>query len=243
MFDIHCHLLPGIDDGASTLEQSLALARIAVADGITHLVCTPHIQPGTYNNNLNTISSAFSLFSYALVEHEIPLHVAMAAEVRICPEILPMIASGNIPMFKAPTGEMTMLLEFPHSHIPPGSDKMVRWLREQGIGVLIAHPERNKEMMRNVDKLLPFINMGCKLQLTAASLVGRFGDLSKIVAIELLKRGWVSLLATDAHNTNRRPPVMHEGRSVCESIVGVELANMLVNEGPWSLVGGMFAPR
>jgi len=91
MFDIHCHLLPGIDDGATTLEQSLDLARFAVADGITHTVTTPHIQPGVYDNNLATITDAFKLFQAALIDNNIDLHVAMAAEIRLCPEILPML--------------------------------------------------------------------------------------------------------------------------------------------------------
>jgi len=242
MIDIHCHLLPGIDDGAATLEQSLKLARIAVADGITHTVFTPHIQPGVYNNNLNSIKQAFDLLQAALTENLIPLKAAMAAEVRICPEILPMIADNTIPMFESVDGKRTLLLEFPHSHIPPGSDKMVHWLRRQGIDCLIAHPERNKEMMANIDKLVPFINMGCKLQLTAGSVAGRFGDGPRSVAIELLKQGWVTLLASDAHNVSHRPPELQAGKQSAAEVIGAEKADDLVHKGPWSLVGGMFEP-
>ena len=240
MIDIHNHLLPGIDDGARTIEDSLALARIAAADGITHMVCTPHIQPGTYDNNLKTISTAFDLFAAAIQEQKIQLQLAMAAEVRICPEILPMIASGNIPMFISSDGSKTMLLEFPHSHIPLGSDKMVRWLREQGIDVLIAHPERNKEMMANIDKLIPFIRLGCKLQITSASVAAKFGDAPRNSAVQLLQRGWVTLLATDAHNVSHRPPGLEQGRKAAEAIIGLPRSNELVNDAPWSLVGGMF---
>jgi len=240
MIDIHCHLLPGIDDGAGVMEQSLALARLAVADGITHMVLTPHIQPGVYNNNTDSISRVFEQFRTAIKAQGIDLQLAMAAEVRICPEILPMIADGSIPLFISPEGKRTMLLEFPHSHIPPGSDKMVYWLRGKGIGCLIAHPERNKELMRNIDKLIPFINMGCKLQLTAASVAGQFGEAPKKAANQMLERGWVDLLATDAHNAGHRPPLLQAGKTAAAAVVGAGKSEDLVLRGPWSLAGGMF---
>jgi len=129
MYDIHCHLLPGIDDGAINLEQSLALARHAVADGVTHMVVTPHIQPGMYENNCASITRAFERFQAGLREHHIPLYIAMAAEVRLCPEILPMLDKGDIPLFEAIDGHKTMLLELPHSHVPPGTEQMINWLR------------------------------------------------------------------------------------------------------------------
>jgi len=240
MIDIHCHLLPGIDDGAGTMEQALALADLAAADGITHMVVTPHIQPGTYNNKAASIRQVFELFKAAVADRGMALQLAMAAEVRICPEILPMIAEGSIPFFISPDGTRTLLLEFPHSHIPPGSDKMIHWLRSKGIGCLIAHPERNKELMGNIDKLQPLINMGCKLQLTAASVAGHFGEPPRKAAIQLLERGWVDLLATDAHNARHRPPELNAGRLAAALIVGDDVARDLVSRGPWSLVGGMF---
>ncbi|TLS78387.1 capsular biosynthesis protein [Mariprofundus erugo] len=240
MIDIHCHLLPGIDDGAGNMDQALALARLAVADGITHMVVTPHIQPGTYNNNRHSIERVFEGFKAAVAEQGIALHLAMAAEVRICPEILPMIADGSIPLFIAPDGRKTLLLEFPHSHIPPGSDKMIYWLRGKGVRCLIAHPERNKELMRNIDKLQPFLNMGCKLQVTAASVAGRFGEPPRVAAMKLLERGWVDLLATDAHNASHRPPELKAGSLAAAAEIGVDAAGAMVTTGPWAIVGGMF---
>jgi len=240
MIDIHCHLLPGIDDGAGTMEQALELARIAVADGISHMVVTPHMHPGVYDNQAASIRVVFELFREAVLEQGLNLCLAMAAEVRICPEIVSMMADGRIPMYRSAAGTQTLLLEFPHSHIPPGSDKLIHWLRARGTGCLIAHPERNKELMRDIDKLVPFINMGCKLQLTAASVSGQFGEQPKQAALELLKRGWVALLATDAHNASRRPPELAAGKRAAAGAIGAERAEALVSSGPWSLVGGMF---
>ncbi|MDQ6970765.1 MAG: CpsB/CapC family capsule biosynthesis tyrosine phosphatase [Mariprofundus sp.] len=241
MIDIHCHLLPGIDDGAKDMPQALDLAAHAVAHGITHMVLTPHIQPGMYNNDHQSIQQVFELFRQAVQAQDIDLQLAMAAEVRICPEILPMIAAGEIPLFVSADGKKTILLEFPHSHLLPGSDNMIAWLRKQGIDCLIAHPERNKEVMGNIDKLLPFLNMGCKLQVTAASVAGSFGEQSRLVALDLLERGWVSVLASDAHSLRRRPPELEAGRKAAEAVIGLKSANDLVVAEPQAIVGGMFA--
>jgi len=242
MIDIHSHLLPGIDDGAKNMQQALGLAAHAVTHGITRMVFTPHIQPGTYDNQLDSIRQVFDVFVEAVQENGIDLQMAMAAEVRICPEILPMIAAREIPLFLSPEGKQTLLLEFPHSHILPGSANMIAWLTKQGIDCLIAHPERNKEVMLDIDKLYPFLNMGCKLQVTAASVAGLFGEQSRQVAFDLLQRGWVSLLASDAHSLRRRPPELEPGRKAAEAVVGVKAAHDLVVAGPLAIVGGMFAP-
>lgn len=241
MIDIHCHVLPGLDDGAADSEQSLALARHAVADGITHIVFTPHIHPGMYDNNRRTIQAAFDAFQSVLRRHRLPLMAAMAAEVRICPEIPSMIQSDSIPMYVSASGKRTILLEFPHSHIPPGSDKMAAWLLGQGIGVLIAHPERNKDLMKNPDKLFPLIRSGCQLQITAASVSGSFGGAAQRAAEVLLQRGWVSVIASDGHNLAHRPPQLQEGVRAAAEIVGEQAANRMVRSHPRQLVGGMFA--
>lgn len=241
MFDIHCHLLPGIDDGATDIQQSLALARHAAADGITHVVVTPHIQPGVYDNNLNTISDAFEFFQTALLENRIALNAAMAAEVRLCPEILPMLEAGTLPLFVGENGQKTMLLELPHSHVPPGTEQMIRWLFRHDVGVLVAHPERNKELMRNFAKLESLVDLGCKMQVTAGSIAGRFGEPPRAVAEHILKQGWCDLLASDAHNLQHRPPQLSDGEIAAAAIIGREKARALVADVPRSIVGGMFA--
>jgi len=240
MIDIHCHLLPGIDDGAVTIEQSVALARHAVADGITHMVLTPHIQPGVYDNDLHSIKQAFDLFQSALIAHGVALNVAMAAEVRICPEILSMLESGTLPLFVGCDGQKTMLLELPHSHVPPGTDQIIRWLMAQGIVVLIAHPERNKDLMRKVSKIESLVDLGCKLQITAGSVAGRFGEQPRSVAEHILKQGWCELLASDAHNLIHRPPQLSDGEKAAATIIGKEEAAKLVRHAPMRIVAGMF---
>jgi len=240
MYDIHCHLLPGIDDGASNLEQSLALARHAVADGITHMVVTPHIQPGVYENNRASIMAAFECFQSGLIKHDIPLHIAMAAEVRLCPEILPMIEKDDIPLFETIDARKTMLLELPHSHVPMGTDQMIAWLFRQDIDVLIAHPERNKELMRKQDKIAMLHDLGCQFQVTARSVTGGFGRPSQQVAEYILEQGWCDVLASDAHNLQHRPPELSHAQKAAAEIIGEAAAAKLTHTTPEIMVAGLF---
>ncbi len=242
MIDIHCHLLPGIDDGPKTLEQAMDLARAAVANGITHSVVTPHIHPGRYANTAASIQQTLNRFQRALREHGIPLQLGYAAEVRLSVEILSMVENGEIPFYGESEGFQVLLLEFPHSHIPVGSDNLVRWLLDRKIRPLVAHPERNKDIMRKFDKVLPFIEMGCLFQLTAGSVAGDFGGPAQSTARALLEQGCVTLLASDAHNVDRRPPRLDHGRDAAAEIVGDTLAARLVYERPLALVRSQF-PR
>ena len=241
MIDIHCHLLPGIDDGASDIGQSMELARHAITDGITHMVFTPHIQPGVYDNNKPSIAAALELFETALAADSLSLKVAWAAEVRICPEILPMLEDDQLPLFKAADGHHTILLELPHSHVPPGTDQMIAWLQRNNIQVLIAHPERNKGILKDYSRAERLIHAGCMLQVTSGSLSGRFGQPPLQAAQYFLEQGWVDLLASDAHNLKSRPPELSDGREAAAALAGAAVAESLVHERPWSLVAGMFA--
>ena len=241
MVDIHAHLLPGIDDGPKQIALSIEMARHAVADGITHLVVTPHIHPGRYNNTIKTIRPVFDAYVKQLRQHDISLQLAMASEVRICPEIIPMINSRLIPLYQGGNGQQSMLLELPYAQIPPGYEKIIAWLKQRDIRIVLAHPERNKALMREPGRLKSFIELGCVVQVTAGSITGQFGDGARSCAEYFLKQEWVHIIATDAHNMRSRPPAMKQGRSVAESISGQGDSEALVSTNPWSIVGGMFA--
>ena len=232
MIDIHCHLLPGIDDGPKTMEDSLNLCRIAVDNGITKAVATPHITPGRYDNTLESIAEVFNQFRSKLEQANIDLEVGVAAEVRLDPVILDMVKMDTMPFLGEFDGEPVMLLEFPHTHIPPGSGEHIAWLRKEGVLPIIAHPERNKDVMNKLSKIKPFVDAGCLLQVTAGSLAGVFGDIPRKRGIELLKKGWVTILASDAHNLRGRLPDIEQGRVVAEKIVGKEEAWNLVEHRP-----------
>ena len=235
MIDLHNHLLPGIDDGAPDLETALQLAEIAVQDGITHLVCTPHIHPGRYENTPATINAALAIFQQGLLEHGIPLQVAAAAEVRFGMELMIGIKSNSIPFLGQWQGKKVMLLEFPHGEMPFGAEKLTAWLLQQHIIPMIAHPERNKGLMREPGKLKPFIEQGCLLQVTSGSVAGSFGDAAQDLAIALLEKNWVTILASDAHNIEHRPPLLSAGLDVATDILGAEAAQRLVVDNPWHI--------
>ena len=127
MIDLHNHLLPGIDDGAADIEASVALARLAVAEGITHLVCTPHIHPGRYENTPETIAAAKQRFVSALADAAIELQVAAAAEVRFGMELMLGIGQKQIPFLGEWEGRKVLLLEFPHGEIPFGAERLTQW--------------------------------------------------------------------------------------------------------------------
>lgn len=236
MIDLHCHILPGIDDGPATLHESLELARIAVADGIRHMVVTPHIHPGRYENSAATIKPVLDELQSELSKQAIPLTLGLGAEVRISVEMLSMIPSGKIPFIGRWDGKQVLLLELPHSHIPPGSEKLVDWLLARDILPMIAHPERNKDILNDITKVNPFIERGCLLQVTAMSIAGKFGDGAYQRARELLERDWVTILASDAHNASRRPPVLSEGMDAAADIIGAEAAYQLVMGNPEKII-------
>lgn len=240
MIDLHNHLLPGIDDGAPDLEISLALARVAVQDGITHLVCTPHIHPGRYDNTLASIQKALESFVVALKISNIPLQVAAAAEVRFGLELMVGIAQGAIPLLGEWEGKKVLLLEFPHSEIPFGAERLTDWLLQRNIVPMIAHPERNKGIMRTPSKLRPFLKQGCLLQVTASSVAGHFGPAAQGIAYELLKQGAVTILATDAHNIQHRPAILTEGLVCAARIIGDIKAEALVMKNPWAIAKSHF---
>ncbi len=241
MIDIHCHFLPGIDDGPDTLEESLDLARLAVKNGITHTVITPHIHAGRWENTSPIIKAIALDFKRALLENDIPLQVGVAAEVRIGVEIMDQINNRQIPFLGRWGNKKVMLLEMPHSHVPMGIERLVSWLLERNILPMVAHPERNKDIHRRLSKLDPLIEMGCLFQVTASSVAGQFGEPSRTRAIQLLEKGVVTVLASDAHNAKYRPPELHRGRDAAAEIIGEDGAYRLVLDNPWAIVSDQFA--
>lgn len=232
MIDLHCHYLPFVDDGAQSLEEALALARAAVANGIRHAALTPHVHPGRYENTLDSLRPGFEAFRRLLKSSGVPLEIHLAGEVRLLPESLELLARDQLPVLGRWDEFRVVLLEFPHEQIPAGSLKAIVYLRERGILPLIAHPERNKQVMQNFRRIEPFVKEGCLLQITAGSVGGMFGAPAQTTADRLLSAGWVTVMATDAHNLEHRPPVLAQGRRVIEHFYGAEAATLLTETNP-----------
>jgi protein-tyrosine phosphatase len=241
VYDIHCHLLPEIDDGSPNLANSLEMARFAEVHGTTHMVVTPHIHPGRYDNDKTIIEAAFLRFKQAIADDGLKLQLAMGAELRLSAEVLTLFAENKIPFLGEADGISTILLELPHDQVPPGSEKLVDWLNARQCRAMIAHPERNKEIMRKPDRLKPFLERGCLIQVTSGSLVGRFGKLAQNIAEKLLNDGKVDVLATDSHNLSHRTPDLSEGYRRAIELIGEEAATKLVMDNPKAIVGSQFS--
>ena len=237
MIDLHCHFLPGIDDGPDTLIEALDLARAAVADGITHAALTSHVDPERYDNQRSNLMQAHADFSKQLASQGIDLDVRLGGEARLCPELLDMIAQDQVPFLGTVDGWRILLLEFPHQIIPVGSSRFIYSLLKLKIRPLIAHPERNKAVMAQPEKIQEFTDAGCWLQITAGSLAGRFGATAQKVAFQLVEEGWHCVAATDAHNLHNRPPLLSEGRDVLSQRYGDAVAHSMVVERPGQIIG------
>lgn len=237
MIDLHSHFLHGVDDGAQTLDEALALARAAVEDGIRVSVLTPHIHPGRYENHHAGLLPRFEIFRQALAQAGLPLEIRLAGEVRIGIESLELLLAGEVPFLGTVDGYRIMLLEFPHQTLPVGSQQFVDKLLQMKIRPLIAHPERNKAIMMHPERLVPFLESGCWLQLTAGSITGRFGATSSRVANLILRNNWAHVIATDAHNLQHRPPLLQEGFKAAAALVGEGMAWKMVSERPAEILG------
>ena len=237
MIDLHCHLLPGIDDGPQSMEESLALARHAVAGGITHAVVTPHIHPGRYANTRSSLIPLFDDFRKELERQSIPLQLSLGGEVRLSIESVQLMNEGELPILGNYLGYDVVLLEFPHSHIPPGAENLVDHMLARKIRPLIAHPERNKDVMAKLEKIQPFVEHGCLLQVTAGAVAGKFGRRAHKRAVQMLEKEWVTVLASDAHNMKYRPPELEAGRKAAARIVGEEIAIAMVTDRPRAILG------
>ncbi|MGB5326267.1 MAG: CpsB/CapC family capsule biosynthesis tyrosine phosphatase [Pseudomonadales bacterium] len=236
MIDIHCHMLPGIDDGPRSIDESLEMARLAVANGISETIVTPHIHIGRYANTQESLAAATRDFQRCLLDNDIALRVRMAAEIRIGAELMAMVEAQQVPFLGILDDYQLVLLELPHSHIPPGSDKLVKWCLQRNIRPVIPHPERNKDVIRDIEKIAPLVKLGCLLQVTAGAVAGGFGPQARKRARELLKRGWVSFLASDAHNTQHRIPDLESGRAAAAAIIGEEESWRLVRDNPAAIL-------
>jgi protein-tyrosine phosphatase len=237
VIDLHSHLLYSVDDGADTLEESLALARIAVADGIRVMALTPHIHPGRYGNVRSELLDKVATFQNQLRDHGIPLEVRLGGEVRLSMESLELLLEDEVPFLGTLDGYRIMLLEFPHQLIPVGSQQFIDKLLQMNIRPLIAHPERNKAVMAKPERLLSFVDAGCWLQITAGSITGHFGAASRQTAITILENGWAHVIASDAHNQEYRPPVLSAGRDAVANLLGAEMARKMVSERPARILG------
>ncbi|MGH7889143.1 MAG: tyrosine-protein phosphatase, partial [Thermodesulfobacteriota bacterium] len=214
MVDIHCHLLPNVDDGPAQWEESLEMARMAVRDGISISVTTPHCIQGTkWEPHPDEIREKVNELNHRLLYEKIPLTVLTGMEVGISENLPELVNSGRV----LTLGDSNYLLvEIPFISIPLGIEEVIFNLKAKGIITVLAHPERNKEIQKNPKRVLELVNAGALVQITAGSCCGYFGENAMRCVKELAKLGAIHAVASDAHDLDKRPPNVTEGLKALE---------------------------
>jgi protein-tyrosine phosphatase len=229
MIDLHCHILPGMDDGAPDLATAINMARAFAADGVTIVACTPHILPGLYHNSGPQIRRATAQLQQVLLEQGIPLRLVTGADNHVVPEFLAELRSGKL-LSLADT--RYILVEPPHHVAPPRLEELFFSLVAAQYVPILTHPERLTWISVNYAVITRLSASGTWLQITAGSLAGDFGRNARYWAERLLDEGRVHLLATDAHDLDRRRPDLARGRELAARRVGDAEAGNLVDTRP-----------
>jgi protein-tyrosine phosphatase len=233
LIDLHCHLVPGIDDGSKSLRMSMEMARLAVADGTTVLACTPHVMPPVYDNRGPIIKAAVDVLRKAIALAELPLRLVAGADVHVAPDLVAGLRDGRIPTLG---DSRYLLLEPPHHVPPPRLAECIFGLNTAGYVAILTHPERLSWIESQYQLIVQLAQTGTLMQVTAGSLTGRFGRRPRYWAERLLDEGICHVLASDAHDPENRPPLLAEGRDAAAKRVGEEEATRLVVTRPQAIL-------
>lgn len=234
--DLHHHILPGVDDGADDLATAVAMARLAVAEGIGTIAATPHTFDGVHDVPRAAALAAHAQLVEALAAAGIALQLRVAAEVRLHEDIPTLLATT--PAVTLDEKGRFLLLELPHESVPPSLPDFLFRLRARGTTPVIAHPERNLAVRRDPGIIRPWLDLGARLQLTSGSVTGAFGEPIRRCAELLLREGVVHLLATDAHSPHKRPPIVQAAFAAASAIVGEDGARALLVDNPARIFAG-----
>ncbi|MBU1420036.1 MAG: capsular biosynthesis protein [Proteobacteria bacterium] len=220
MIDIHCHILPGIDDGSPDMETSLEMARMAAKDGIHTIIATPHLTTVEYPKD--NLLQAIDELNAQLKSQTIAITVLFGAEVQ---SHIALEAADNFCL----AGSSSLLVEFPHSYLPADSENLIYSLVTNKITPIIAHPERNGQISREPWLLAPLIELGARTQITAESITGDQGMTARNCAEYLFQRNQVHYIGTDSHSPGFRKPILSKAVKQAAKIIGKAEAQKLVS--------------
>jgi protein-tyrosine phosphatase len=229
VIDLHSHILPGVDDGSPDLEASLEMARMAVADRIAAMVCTPQIMPGLYHTTPADIQGRVADFQKRLRAADIPLYVVAGCEAHCRLDFVAALTSGQLPTLN---GSRYVLFEPPSLVAPSRLEDLIFDILDAGFTPIVAHPEKLKWLETHYAVFERMVEAGAWLQVTAGSLTGRFGKSPQYWAEKLLDDGLVHVLATDARNATSRPPLLGQAYELARAAVGPDEALNLVSVRP-----------
>ncbi|WP_141431107.1 tyrosine-protein phosphatase [Bacillus sp. 03113] len=220
MIDIHCHILPGVDDGPETKEESIQMAKEAVKSGIRTIIATPHHRNSRFDNLKQEIKEKVSELNGVLMNEQIPLLILPGQENRIYGELLEDYEKDEI----LPLSESQYLfIELPSDHVPGYTERLLYDIQLRGLIPIIVHPERNREIMERPEILYQFVKKGTLTQVTAASICGYFGKQIKHFSNQLIEANLTHFIASDAHNITTRSFKLAEAYDNIESNYGVDV--------------------
>ncbi|WP_026568354.1 tyrosine-protein phosphatase [Bacillus sp. UNC41MFS5] len=220
MVDLHSHILPGVDDGARNLSDSVNMAKMAVEQGIHTIVATPHHLNNRYENPKQTIIDRVRELNKALLEEKIDLKVLPGQETRIYGEMVEGYEVGEI----LPIDHTQyVLVEFSSGHVPRYTEKLFYDLQTKGLIPVIVHPERNQEIIERPEILYRLVEKGALTQVTAASICGDFGKKIKSFSLQLIDANLTHFIASDAHNTSNRTFKMGEAFDIVQVKYGIDM--------------------
>lgn len=229
MIDIHHHLLWGLDDGASSIETTLSMARIAAEDGITHVVCSPHAN-GKYAYDPAAIAAKIVEIERRLEQERIGLKLGRGCDFHLSYDNIQQAKTD--PARYSINGLGYLLVEIPDYGLPPGLTEVFYDLQLAGLVPILTHPERNPTLLADRQRMVSWLEGGVLVQVTAGSVMGRMGRQAERMAHELLERRWVHFLATDAHNTTSRAPRMSPAHDLVAQKYGPDYAHLLCVSNP-----------
>lgn len=236
MVDIHCHILPEVDDGPKSWEVSEEMCRMAAADGIEHIVATPHAND-RYPYEREYLTKLRDLLQERIGPKP---RIGLGCDFHLSYENL-QDAMVN-PQRYAIEGTQYMLAELSNYAVPVQIDDTFSRLLQLGITPVITHPERNPIMQKTPLRILQWVELGCVIQVTASAFTGRWGDVAAKVADWLLRRDAIHVLASDGHDTKSRPPVLSAARAAVAARGSEERAQALVDDNPRAIVMGQPLP-
>jgi protein-tyrosine phosphatase len=230
VIDIHCHILPEVDDGPKSWESAEAMCKMAAEDGIRHMVATPHANDHYFYDR--------DYFSELVRDLERRIGgsptLSLGCDFHLSYENM---QSALVSATRYCIGRSQYLLvEFSNFNIPPQIDDWMMRMRERGVVPIVTHPERNPILQKSPERVLQWLELGCAVQVTASAVTGLWGPRARQAAQWLLRNNAVQIMATDAHDPVHRPPILSEARQIVARQFGEELAHMLVEDNPGAVV-------
>ncbi len=237
MIDVHTHILPSLDDGPKTIEESIELCKIAANDGIKTIVATPHSKDGAYEAKSDETLRKVKELNLKLKEIQLDLEILPGAEVHINERLVEYIKNGEV--LTITNGRKFLLLELPFFFVPPITDELISNLRSIGIVSIISHAERITKFQKTPKILDQLVKSGTLIQITAQSLTGDFGSRERKCAEWLLKHEMVHFIASDVHSLTGRPPILSKALERAAKIIGEKKARALVSHNPEQIINGL----